>query len=245
MTSERVARRAGRAGADRHAARRHQPQQLPAGQRPGRRRQPGRRRRPTWPARSPTTSASPSPAALPAPGQLADDAGSGVWDVGHIGAEPARAESIAFTAAYARSRRPTRPRGLAAALGRGGRPPGGAIASVARSAYGLWLDRSIRHAEVVNATSLDGSLDLFVSEGFDALAGLRPRLLPTPNACPAPGCSTAVHRRAAGHGHPRRPGRGRASPTSGTSSRTPRLGGLVASFIERHQIRGLSVAPPG
>ena len=32
------------------------------------------------------------------PGQLADDATKGVWDIGLIGAEPARAEHIAFSA---------------------------------------------------------------------------------------------------------------------------------------------------
>ena len=35
------------------------------------------------------------------PGELADEAGKDVWDIGLIGAEPARAEKIAFTAAYA------------------------------------------------------------------------------------------------------------------------------------------------
>src|SRR6516165_1041639 len=34
------------------------------------------------------------------PGELADAAESGVWDIGLIGAEPARAEKIAFTSAY-------------------------------------------------------------------------------------------------------------------------------------------------
>ena len=34
------------------------------------------------------------------PGELADLAGKDVWDIGNIGAEPARAEKIAFTAAY-------------------------------------------------------------------------------------------------------------------------------------------------
>src|SRR5215471_6142911 len=34
------------------------------------------------------------------PGELADAAGSGVWDIGLIGAEPQRAEKIAFTPAY-------------------------------------------------------------------------------------------------------------------------------------------------
>ncbi|HRD78849.1 MAG TPA: transporter substrate-binding domain-containing protein, partial [Hyphomicrobiaceae bacterium] len=34
------------------------------------------------------------------PGELADQAGKNVWDIGLIGAEPQRAETIAFTAAY-------------------------------------------------------------------------------------------------------------------------------------------------
>jgi polar amino acid transport system substrate-binding protein len=35
------------------------------------------------------------------PGELADMADKGVWDIGLIGAEPQRAETIAFTPAYA------------------------------------------------------------------------------------------------------------------------------------------------
>src|SRR5579863_2689581 len=34
------------------------------------------------------------------PSKLADAAGSNAWDIGLIGAEPQRAEKIAFTAAY-------------------------------------------------------------------------------------------------------------------------------------------------
>ena len=34
------------------------------------------------------------------PGELADQSGKGVWDIGLIGAEPQRAETIAFTPAY-------------------------------------------------------------------------------------------------------------------------------------------------
>src|ERR687885_1969572 len=36
----------------------------------------------------------------PRPSALADAAGTGAWDIGLIGAEPQRAEKIAFTAAY-------------------------------------------------------------------------------------------------------------------------------------------------
>ena len=35
------------------------------------------------------------------PGELADAAGKGVWDIGLIAAEPARAQTIAFSPAYA------------------------------------------------------------------------------------------------------------------------------------------------
>ena len=37
----------------------------------------------------------------PRPGELADAAGTNTWDIGLIGAEPQRAEKIAFTTAYA------------------------------------------------------------------------------------------------------------------------------------------------
>src|SRR5262252_8951485 len=37
------------------------------------------------------------------PGELADAAGTGIWDIGLIGAEPQRAEKIAFTPAYVES----------------------------------------------------------------------------------------------------------------------------------------------
>jgi hypothetical protein len=37
----------------------------------------------------------------PRPGELADAAGTGAWDIGLIGAEPQRAEKIAFSPAYA------------------------------------------------------------------------------------------------------------------------------------------------
>lgn len=38
---------------------------------------------------------------FPRPGELADAVGTDTWDIGLIGAEPQRAEKIAFTAAYA------------------------------------------------------------------------------------------------------------------------------------------------
>ena len=100
------------------------------------------------------------------------------WDIGLIGAEPARAEKIAFTPAYVEIEATymvpsgSKLNSLAQVDQAGVR-----IAVSARSAYDLWLERNIKHAELCRADGLDGSYDLFVRDKLEALAGLRPRLL--------------------------------------------------------------------
>ena len=113
------------------------------------------------------------------PGELADAAGTGVWDIGLIGAEPQRAEKIAFTPAYVEIE--------ATYLVPAGSPlktiadvdkPGVRIAVSARSAYDLWLARNIKHAEVVRSEGGGGAaFKQFVDDKMNALAGLRPGLL--------------------------------------------------------------------
>ena len=91
---------------------------------------------------------------FPKPGELADAVGSDAWDIGLIGAEPARAEKIVFTAAYVEIE--------ATYLVPAGSPlqsiadvdrPGVRIAVTASSAYDLWLERNIKHAELVRSTA--------------------------------------------------------------------------------------------
>ena len=115
---------------------------------------------------------------FPRPGELADAVGTDSWDIGLIGAEPQRAEKIAFTAAYAEIE--------ATYLVPAGSPiktiadvdrAGVRMAVTARSAYGLWLERNIRHAQRIESNSLDSAYEQFVADKLDALAGLRPRLL--------------------------------------------------------------------
>ena len=112
------------------------------------------------------------------PGELADAAETGAWDIGLIGAEPQRAEKIAFTPAYVEIE--------ATYLVPAGSPiqsladvdrPGVRIAVTGRSAYGLWLDRNIKQATLVKTDTLDSAYEQFVSDKLDALAGLRPRLI--------------------------------------------------------------------
>jgi len=112
------------------------------------------------------------------PGELADAIDKDVWDIGLIGAEPQRAETIAFTSAYAEIEATylvpsgSRLKAIADVDSEGVR-----IAVTARSAYGLWLDRNIKHAELIRSDTLDSAYEEFVNAKLSALAGLRPRLL--------------------------------------------------------------------
>ena len=179
------------------------------------------------------------------PGELADAAGGAAWDIGLIGAEPARAERIAFTPAYVEIE--------ATYLVPAGSPlraiadvdrPGVRIAVTGRSAYGLWLDRNIQHAQLVRSGSLDSAYEQFVRDRLDALAGLRPRLLTDvaklPGARILDGQFTAVQQAV---------GTARTNATGARFLRAfvedAKASGLVARLIERHKVRGLSVAPPG
>jgi polar amino acid transport system substrate-binding protein len=179
------------------------------------------------------------------PGELADAAGQGVWDIGLIAAEPARAETIAFSPAYAEIEATylvpaDSPIGSVEEVDR----PGVRIAIAARSAYDLFLTRHLHHAELVRAPSLNASFDLFVAAELDALAGLRPRLLQDleklPGARILDGRFTAVQQAV---------GTAKANETGARFLRDfiedAKASGLVGRLIERHQIRGLSVAPPG
>ncbi len=178
------------------------------------------------------------------PGQLADDATNGVWDIGLIGAEPARAEHIAFSAAYVEIEATylvpaDSPIQAVADVDQ----PGVRIAVAARSAYDLYLTRNIQHAELVRVAGLNASYDLFVNDKLDALAGLRPRLMSDveklPGARLLDGKFTAVQQAI---GTPR--DRGAAAAFLRDFVEEAKASGLVGQFIERHRVRGLSVAPP-
>jgi polar amino acid transport system substrate-binding protein len=180
------------------------------------------------------------------PGMLADAADDGVWDIGLIGAEPARAEKIAFTAAYAEI--------AAAYLVQPGSPlfrlddvdrPGVRIAVLARSAYDLWLDRNIRRATLVRSETADGATKLFSDGDADVLAGLRPGLLNEierhhPGARILDGQFTAVQQAI---GTQRRNAAGAAFLQAFVEE--AKASGLVQRLIERHGMAGrLQAAPP-
>src|SRR5215813_5836436 len=178
------------------------------------------------------------------PGELADAADSGVWDIGLIGAEPQRAEKIAFTPAYVEIE--------ATYLVPAGSPlttiaevdrAGVRIAVTARSAYDLWLERNIKNAQLVRSEGGDGAFKQFADEKLEALAGLRPRLLEDAAKLPGSrildGQFTAVQQAI---------GTARENSAGAAFLRTfveeAKASGLVASLIARYKVVGLSVAAP-
>lgn len=182
---------------------------------------------------------------IKSPGELADLVNKDVWDIGLIGAEPQRAETISFTPAYVEIE--------ATYLVPAGSPiksiaevdkPGVRIAVTARSAYGLWLDRNIKNAELVRSDTLDSAYEQFVNDKLDALAGLRPRLLSDvkklPGARILDGQFSAVQQAV---GTARKNTKGAEFLRKVVEE--AKASGLVAKFIERHKVIGLSVAPPG
>ena len=178
------------------------------------------------------------------PGELADAADQDIWDIGLIGAEPQRAEAIAFTPAYAEIEATylvpsgSRLKAIADVDSEGVR-----IAVTARSAYGLWLDRNIKHAELIRSDTLDSAYEEFVTAKLSALAGLRPRLLSDLGKLPGSrildGRFMSVQQAI---------GTSRKNPAGAAFLRDfveeAKASGLVARLIERYKVRGLSVAPP-
>ncbi|MEO6927723.1 MAG: transporter substrate-binding domain-containing protein [Casimicrobiaceae bacterium] len=177
------------------------------------------------------------------PGELADAAGNDVWDVGLIGAEPQRAAKIDFSPAYVEIQStymvpPASTLQTVADVDRNGVR----IASTARAAYDLWLERNIRNATVVRTASLDAAFEAFATDGLEALAGLRPRLVvdqaKMPGARILPGQFMAVQQAI---GTTR--GNADAAGFIRIFVEQAKASGFVAGLIKRHKVNGLSVAP--
>ena len=172
------------------------------------------------------------------PGALVDAAGEDAWDIALVAAEPSRAQTIAFTPAYVEIE--------ASYLVPAGSPvetidqvdrTGVRIAVSGRSAFDLYLSRTLKAAELVRAPGLAASLDLFVADKLDVLAGLRPGLMA--NAANLPGAKIldgsfmAVQQAVGTH---------RRNKAAAAFLRDfvedAKTSGLVAQLIERHGVAG-------
>ncbi len=178
------------------------------------------------------------------PGELGDQAGKNIWDIGLIGAEPQRAEKIAFSAAYVEIEATymvpadSPIKSIADVDKKGVR-----IAVSARSAYDLWLVNNIKNATLVQVSGLDAAFQKFMSDKLEVLAGLRPGLLKDVTKAPGlkilDGKFTAVQQ-AVGTAKANLEG----AKFLADFVEKAKKSGLVAELIERHKVKGLSVAPP-
>jgi polar amino acid transport system substrate-binding protein len=176
------------------------------------------------------------------PSTLADAAGTNTWDIGLIGAEPQRAAKITFTAAYCEIEATYLvPKGSALQNIVDVDRAGVRITVRRGAAYNLWLERNIKHATVLRSDSADGPLDQFVAEGLEAYAALKPALLTDVEKVPGsrilPGNFMTVQQ-AIGTAKPNTAGAAFLSEFVEEAKRS----GLVASLIEKHHVKGLSVA---
>jgi polar amino acid transport system substrate-binding protein len=181
--------------------------------------------------------------AYDAAGKMAEAVRAGAWDIAFLGAEPQRANEITFTAAYLEIE--------ATYLV----PAGSAIRSIAdvdregvriavanKSAYDLFLSRSLKRAQLMRAEGIDASFTLFVDKNLEALSGLKPRLITDATKLAGSrvldGRFTAIQQAI---GTPQ--GRDASAKYLSEFVEDVKASGFVARAIETHGVRGVSVAP--
>jgi polar amino acid transport system substrate-binding protein len=176
-------------------------------------------------------------------GKLADGVKTRMWDVAFLGNEPQRASEIAFSPAYLEI--PVTylvPQGSPLRSLEEIDREGVRIAVADRSAYHLYLMRTLKAAELVSAEGLDGSYKLFVEEKLEALAGLKPRLIADSQKLAGSrvldGQVTAVQQSI---GTPN--GRDTAARYLREFCEEMKASGFVAEAIARHKVSGVNVAP--
>ena len=110
-------------------------------------------------------------------GVMADGAAAGAWDIAFLANEPQRADQILFSPPYVEIEcsylvpSGSRIQSIEDADAKGLR-----IAVAERSAYDLFLSRTLKNAELVRAKGMEGSFQLFTTGKADLLAGLKPWL---------------------------------------------------------------------
>src|SRR5205085_8862790 len=113
-----------------------------------------------------------------AAGKLFDAVKSAQCDVGFLGAEPQRADEVDFTNAYLEI--------PVTFLVPAGSPiktiadvdrQGVRIAGSGRSAYDLYLSRTLKKAQLVRTKGIPASYDAFMAQKLEVLGGLKPKLV--------------------------------------------------------------------
>ena len=182
-------------------------------------------------------------ASFDAAGKLADAVKDALVDVGFIGNEPQRAEVIAFSPAYLEL--PVTylvPAGSSIRSLEDVDREGIRVSVSARSAYDLYLSRFLKKAQLVRSEGIPASVKTFVDQKLEALAGLKPGLMEELKKIPGSrildGQVTAVQQSV---GVPKV--RSAAARYIREFVEAIKAEGIVARAVERHGVKGVSVAP--
>ena len=175
--------------------------------------------------------------------ELVESVASGTCDIGLVGSDPARAKKITFTPAYVEIEATYLvPAGSTLQTVAQVDQPGMRIAVPSRSAYELWLSRNLKQASLVMAEGFEATINIFVQDQLEALAGLRVAL--TEDAKKLPGSRlltenfTTIQQAVST----------RNANTVGLKFLSAfveqaKASGLIASLIAKHRVNGLVVAP--
>jgi len=184
------------------------------------------------------------PVLYPNVGALVDGAKAGAWDIGFAAIDPARADTLEFTAAYMEvsvtllvpAASPIQ--SLADADRAGVR-----IGVGTRNAADLFLTRNLKQAELVRvADNLDAALDLLRTASADVYASNREGLLGLRDKLPG---YRIVEKRFYAVEHAIALPRGKKAGLAFVAAYVEELkrSGEVARAIERNALRGVEVAP--
>lgn len=175
--------------------------------------------------------------------EVVDAAASGRCGIVLVGSDPARAEKVTFTPAYVELEATYLvPKDSSIWDVAQVDQPGVRIASFHKSAYDHWLQRNLKHATLVHASSLQASNELFMSERLDALAGLKTGLVALAQKAPGfrilDGQFTGIQQAIATK-------KSNIEAVEFLSNCVEDFirSGLVTDLIRQYQVQGLSAAP--
>jgi polar amino acid transport system substrate-binding protein len=179
-----------------------------------------------------------------AAGKMFDAVKSGAWDIAFLAVDPGRAGDIDFTAPYVEIE------------GTYLVPPGSSFHTVdevdragvrigisAKSAYDLFLSRTIKHAELVRGAGPDAAFNLLIDSKVDVVAGVRQHL--DANAAKLAGSRVFDGRfMAIQQALGIQKGRAEGAKYLRAFIEDVKASGLVARAIDKSGVRGVSVAAP-
>jgi len=176
-------------------------------------------------------------------GKMFDAVKAGAWDVAFLAVDPGRASEIDFTEPYVEIE------------GTYLIPPGAPFHNVGdvdrdgvrvgvsgKSAYDLFLSRSLKHAQIVRAQSPESAFDLILSSKVDVLAGVRQTLVA--HSAKLPGSRVFEDRfMAIGQAMGIVKGRDEGAAYLREFIEDVKASGFVARAIDKSGVRGVTVPP--